>query len=78
MGVYWETEDGTLRPGAPMWAKEGNASKWQDWFAWYPVSCAAPGEAFHKWVWLRTVQRRRFYCAVWFCIPYFDEYRRKP
>jgi hypothetical protein len=44
-------------------------SKWEPWFAWYPISirCSAPpgaGTVFYKKrVWLKTVLRRKHY---WF------------
>lgn len=75
MTLYWDTPEG-LDPKAPLWAKEGNASAWEPWFAWHPVKTHKPREAFGKWTWLRWIERRTFYCAPWFCIHSFVEYRR--
>lgn len=55
----------------PLYISEGRAGPWHGWFAWHPVRLECGCLA-----WLRSVQRRRFKFADWFCFDGQWEYRR--
>lgn len=73
---YWATPSG-WHPNTPMHVKEGHAGQWYRWFAWRPVQMSEP---YGKLVWLKTIERRTFFPALWFVhiVPQWEEYREIP
>lgn len=68
MSVFWETAEG-YHPNTPMHVLEGMAGKWEPWFAWYPVVLSTKPLAPGRRVWLKRIERRWFYPALWFVPP---------
>lgn len=66
--AFWETADG-WHPHTPLHVLEGAADVWGPWFAWRPVRTEGKPGRPGQWVWLRTIERRWFYPAPWFCPP---------
>jgi hypothetical protein len=78
--AYWETPTG-WHPRTPLHVLEGAADQWEPWFAWRPVRLEGKPAAPGRLVWLRRIERRWFYPAIWFCPPApfrWREYRSIP
>ena len=74
-----------MRGRIPLFVQEGDASAWRPWFAWRPIWVRSLEFPYprEQMVWLRWIERRRFYPAPWFLAGVvadtsWPEYRIQP
>jgi len=50
----------------------GSKKSWAPWYAWRPVKAETEEFGDDRWVWLETIDRRRFYDRTLYRLPQGD------